>query len=109
MCLPSYLPVLIFQGYWLPAGACSASMTMLPMTISGVWADFQRMMTVSQVCQMLSCSKGIGGWADWPALKDVRLEKVGWPSWGGGVSTLLSIDPFARDHVLPLAGPGSRS
>ena len=47
-------------------------MTMLPTTCSGVWADFQRMMTVSQVCQRLSCSKAVV-----TKVSIVRYEDVG--------------------------------
>ena len=75
-------------------------MTMLPVTISGDWAERQRMTTVSQLFQMLSCSNGLchvlvwevlsaftvvaymaGCWL-WPVLNEARLSKVADPSLG---------------------------
>jgi len=79
--------VLINQG-WAPPGAAVVSSTMMPVTNSGAGVVKlrvvrQRRMTVSQLYQTLSWSKGMSGWLPWPAMKAAREEKVAVPSCRG--------------------------
>lgn len=73
--------MLILNGSAALFGSYVVSMTMMPVTNSGVKAVRQRMTTVSQVCHRLRIWNGMSGWLPWPASKEAREVKVAAPSY----------------------------